>query len=109
LVRSNVESLREEAPDGYRPVVDVFLLGRPEPVRVGQAQTRRDDFPWTLLIAEINAGGDEPLSPDDSMIFVQEHHIERIELRFVPIEPRALDVGFTHRVIDEGDATNSQE
>jgi hypothetical protein len=51
LVQSNVQSLRDEAPAGYQPIVEVFLVGRAEPVCVGQAQTRRDDFRRRMLPA----------------------------------------------------------
>jgi hypothetical protein len=41
------------------------------------------------------------------MIFVQEHYIERIELRYVPLEAPALVLGFTHRILDEPAASSS--
>jgi len=99
IVRSNLEGLKEAAPEGYAPVVDVFLAGRPEPVRLGGVETSREpDFPWTLFSTE-PAGDDAAASPDDCLVFAPEHYIERIELRFVRSEDRPL--GFSHRTFDD--------
>ncbi len=34
IVGNNVRVLRASPPEGYAPVVEVFLVGRPEPVRL---------------------------------------------------------------------------
>jgi hypothetical protein len=47
IVRNNHAELSEGAPDGYRAVVDVFVVGRPGPIRLDVIQTTRDpNFPW---------------------------------------------------------------
>jgi hypothetical protein len=53
IVRNNHAELSEGAPDGYRAVVDVLVVGRPGPIRLDVVQTTRDpDFPWVFLVPE---------------------------------------------------------
>ncbi len=50
IVRNNLESLQQFAPEAHAPVVDVYVVGRSEPVRLNQVHTSQDpEFPWTLL------------------------------------------------------------
>jgi hypothetical protein len=52
LVSNNRLSLNEHNPEGFEAVVDVFLIGRPDPIRLAQVRTdRAADFPWTLLVS----------------------------------------------------------
>jgi len=97
LVGSNYRTLSEAAPDGYSPVVEVFLLGRTAPVRLGQVQTVRDPaFPWTLLISATEDA--EHQSPDEELVFVPEQLVQRVEIR---LERSARALGFTHRELEE--------
>jgi hypothetical protein len=105
IVRSNLESLKQVAPEGYAPVVDVYIVGRLEPVRLNEVHTSREpDFPWTLL-SEGEAGDDGALSKDDRSVFVPEGHIARIEISFVTSEGRPI--GFAHR--EDLDSPSSDE
>jgi hypothetical protein len=105
IVRSNLESLRRVAPAGYAPVVDVYVAGRLEPVRLNEVHTSREaEFPWTLL-SEGEVNDDGALSKDDRSVFVPEGHIARIEISFVASEDRPL--GFAHR--DDLDSRSSDE
>jgi hypothetical protein len=107
IVRNNYESLREASPEGYAPVIEVFLAGRPNPVRLAQVETTREpEFPWALLITETETDGDKP-SPDECLILVPDHYIERIELRFERSEGRG--VGFSHGIIDDSDPLSGDE
>ncbi len=81
IVRSNLESLKQAAPEGYAPVVDVFLVGRAEPVRLGEVHTTRDPgFAWTLLVTETTDVLDEHL------VFAPSQYVERVEIHLVPSE-----------------------
>jgi hypothetical protein len=106
IVRSNLESLKGVAPKGYAPVVDVYLVGRAEPIRLNLVQTSREpEFPWTLLSeGEVV---DEVLSKDDRTVFVPEGYIQRIEISFVRSEERP--VGFSHRDLDTSPEQSSEE
>jgi hypothetical protein len=99
IVKNNHEELKSAAPDGYRPVVDVYLLGRPEPVRLDVVQTLRDpDFPWVFLIPESDP---DTLPGPVRRILVPEQHIERIEVTLVADPSERPKLGFSHEVIDE--------
>jgi hypothetical protein len=105
IVRSNLESLKQVAPAGYTPVIDVYIAGRLEPVRLNEVHTSREpEFPWTLL-SEGEAGDEGALSKDDRTVFVPEGHIARIEISFVTSEDRPT--GFAHR--DDLDLLSSDE
>ena len=98
LVRNQLELLRESAPDGYAPVVDVYLSGRPEPMRLSHVETARDEsFPWVFLAAETRPAEAET-SPDEHLVFVPEDHIERIEVRFERSEREGgvFSLGYLH-------------
>lgn len=99
IVANNYRQLKEKPPDGYVPVVEVFLVGHPEPVRLAEAHTTRDpSFPWTLLVAETDGDGRVP-SPSDLLVFAPEECVQRIQIRFVPSGGRR--VGFGHQVSDD--------
>lgn len=98
LVGNNYRGLEEGAPDGYEPVVEVFLVGRGDPVRLTQVHTTRDpDFPWTLLVSA--TGDNDALSPEDYVVFAPEEYVQRIEIRLVRSEGRGI--GFSHRELEE--------
>ena len=105
IVRSNLESLKQVAPAGYVPVIDVYIAGRLEPVRLNEVHTSREpEFPWTLL-SQGEAGDEGALTKDDRTVFVPEGHIARIEISFVTSEDRPT--GFAHR--DDLDLLSSDE
>ena len=107
IVANNCRSLKQAAPDGYEPAVEVFLVGRPDPVQSGEVQTTRDpSFPWTLLIAE-TGGGDSPPLPNERLVFAPEQYVERIENHLVRSGERPI--GFSHRMLDDPAPTSSNE
>jgi hypothetical protein len=101
IVRNNCQALLDGAPDGYRAVVDVYLLGQTQPVRLGVVQTTRDPgFPWLLLVPE----SDPSLPVPIGRIFVPEQHIDRIEVTLVaePEDgPERPKLGFAYEVVDD--------
>ena len=74
-----------QTPDGFQPVVLVFLVGQSEPLELGFVRTRRDpDYPWVRL--EISRGvaqGVEPgpVDPTARWVYVHENDVQRVELR----------------------------
>ena len=102
IVRSNYQELKDGAPDGYQAVVDVYLLGRPMPVRLDVVQTTRDrEFPWVFLVPE---GDSEVLPGPSRRILVPEQHIERIEIyleRLPGESARRQSLGFSYEVIED--------
>jgi hypothetical protein len=81
IVRNNLESLKQAAPEGYAPVVDVYLVGRSEPVRLGEVHTTRDPaFQWTLLVTET----DNIL--EERLVFAPSQYVERVEVPLMPSE-----------------------
>jgi hypothetical protein len=104
IVRGNLQEMQEAAPEGYRSVVDVFVLGRPEPVRLNYVETTRDpSFPWVYLIPEY----EEPV--EERRLLVPKQHIERIEIHLVPAEGRRQETGFSYGTIDESHALSDDE
>ena len=99
VASNNIRDMQENAPEGYVPVIEVFLAGRDEPVRLNSVQTKREsDFPWVFLIAETEEHA-ESYVPEDRLIFAHESTIHRVELWFERSnEKRAI--GFTHTTLD---------
>jgi hypothetical protein len=107
LVRNNYAQLAENAPHGFAPVVEVFLLGRSEPVRLGEVQTSRDpEFRWALLIARTQSQGEGP-SENEHLIFAAEEHIESVEIRFERSDGRRTDFALGMGILDP--STNGDE
>ena len=103
-VRYDWEQVGKVAPPGHEVVVEVFLVGRPEPIELGYVETRRgDDDPWVRF--ESSAGIPED-APDakakltDFWVHVHESYIERVEVRFRRIEKQRAAFGFEHREVD---------
>jgi hypothetical protein len=84
-VEYDYEQLRKFAPDGYEPKVEVFLVGRAEPVEPAFVETRRGaDEPWIRFQSSISKPPDDPskMQPDDYWVHVHENYVERVEIRF---------------------------
>lgn len=105
VVRNNYQSLEQAAPEGLAPLIEVSVAGRAEPIRLAEVHTSRDpDDPWVLLIAVTKPV--PTASPDECLVFVPEHYIERVELRFERAEGR--NVGFAHRVLEDSSPSNGE-
>jgi hypothetical protein len=106
-VRASYVQVREELPEGLAPVIEVYLLGRPEPIRLTEVQTSRTpEFPWALFVPE-PADAEKP-SQGDTLIFAPEHHVERVEIR---VEMRSVEhrIGFALREFDQPPASSESE
>jgi hypothetical protein len=106
-VAYDYEQIKKSAPAGYEPTVEVFLVGRVEPVELGFVETRRgDDEPW-LRFESSKGLIDEPepkVRPNDYWVHVHENYVERVEVRLRPAgEERAF--GFGHRAVDSPETT----
>lgn len=81
--------LHERRPEGYALIVEVYVLGREDPVQLGVVETSRaDDRPWTWLQAAGSAHASANVSerrphPDGEWTFLPEQHIVRVQLRYV--------------------------
>jgi hypothetical protein len=105
-VSKNYKELKEASPDGYEPVVEVFLIGRPAPFPLAQVQTVRDpDLPWVLLISTEEGDGDPPRP--NHLVWVPEQYVERVEIWLERSEKAGI--GFSHRELDEPSVTSSPE
>jgi hypothetical protein len=107
-VRSLYDQLEERAPEGFAPVVQVFLAGREEPVEPAFVQTSTDSdvYPWILLQARTAADQvGEQRGPDEYWVHVHENLIARIEIRFVRKGERTI--GFAVAETDDGASTTA--
>jgi hypothetical protein len=98
IVRNNLMDMERESPEGFTAVVDVFIVGRVEPVRLNRVETSTEpELPWVFMTQEVPSAKAEP---GDSVILVPEQYIERIEIRFVRSD-ETRTVGFTYGTFDE--------
>jgi len=97
------DQLEKLAPEGFAPVVEVYLHGRTEPVEATFVETRRDG--WIRLEAAHREHSEEGRpDPSDVWIHVPQENLARIEIRFRQITPSQHDrrpVGFVHSALDE--------
>jgi hypothetical protein len=83
-ILADYEEVKKRCPDGFRPVVRVFLKSRPSSIELGFVRTTRDpEYPW--LRFELTRGvrpGEEPgaLPSDGQWIYAHEDDVERVEI-----------------------------
>jgi hypothetical protein len=103
-VMFDYERLDEKAPEGYGPVVDVYLAGRDEPIRLGWVTTDRDpSYPYVRLQRhnpEFPEAEEGRRHPNDLFLHVHEGAILRVEVSYASQSGR-LPVGF-HWQMDDG-------
>jgi hypothetical protein len=100
IVRNNLDSMEREAPEGYAAAVDIFIVGRAEPVQLNRVETSRDpEFPWVFMTQEVPSA---KADPGDTVILAPEQNIERIEIRFVRSD-ETRPVGFSYGTLDQED------
>lgn len=105
-VTSDREELQKLAPDGFEAVVEVFLVGREEPVvPVYVESSSSTEYPWVRMQARAAAGepGEpgERRGPEEYLVHVHESFVARVEIRFV--RKGAKTLGFGAREVDEPD------
>lgn len=98
IVGNNYRSLEQVAPEGYQPVIEVYLAGREAPFRIDQVQTDRR-FDWIFLSSETDDHTEDTASPNERVILAPEQCIMRVEVFLEPSEKRA--VGFSHRPLED--------
>jgi hypothetical protein len=80
-VLSNLEAMREHAPEGYEPVVRVHVAGRNEPLDVALFEGAAH-LSWTFFVSARQDESDPSEGhPDDVMLFANNGAINAIELR----------------------------
>jgi hypothetical protein len=81
------ERLEEKAPQGYVPVVDVYLAGRVEPVRLGWVTTDRvPEYPYVRLQrhnSEFEEREEGKRHPNDLFLHVHEGAILHVEVSYI--------------------------
>lgn len=95
--------LKEAAPAGLEPVVEVFITGRNEPVELGFVETRRgSDEQWIRF----QGASGEPYDTDrasrrhdEHLLHVHESLVGRVELRYRRVS--GATVGFSHSVASD--------
>ena len=99
-VSSDREQLLPLAPEGYEPIVEVFLHGRTEPVVPAYVETRNDG--WVRIQATSEKPGNEEgkWRHGDLLIHVPEHGIARIEVSFRKVRLGG-PLGFTYAAVSE--------
>jgi hypothetical protein len=96
-VEFDYRQARERKPDGYEPVVRVYVAGRAEPITLGFVETRKaPDEAWVRFEA---AGpgpveDDAPIPPSVHWLHVPEGAILGVEISFVPTDAARTPVGF---------------
>ena len=83
-ILADYKELASRAPEGFRPVVKVYLRTRATSLELGFVRTSRDpNYPWVRL--EITKGvppGDDsaPVPSDAQWLYVREEDVDRVEL-----------------------------
>ncbi len=98
-VVQNWKSLQDAAPDGCEAVVEVFLVGRAEPLRLSAAHSR-DDLPFVMLVSVSGSGTP---TEGDSFVFVTEPYVQRVEITLRRIETQRSPIGFSLGELDIAD------
>ena len=83
-VGSQFEQLEKSAPEGFQPVVQVFLVGKAEPVVPAYVEASRSpEFGWVMLQARSERDeSPQEWESDECWVHVPEGFIERVEIRF---------------------------
>ena len=83
-VRYDYDRLVERAPEGYEPLVQVYLSGREAPIDLGFVTSRKgSDEPWVRFESEPPrhaVEGDEKLPAEQFSVHVHESAILRVEV-----------------------------
>jgi len=105
-VTNTFADLERDAPEGYAPVIELFLAGRSEPICPEHVQTSSDpNFTWTFLAFRAGGDEDESFSPDVRLIAVPDHYIERIEMHYE--RSVGQPIGFTYGELEDAPPPSS--
>ena len=82
-VQHDYEQLKSIAPDGYEPYIQVFLVGRAQPITPDFVETSREaDEPWVRFQVLGPDIGAEKADPQSIWVHVHEQLVERVELHY---------------------------
>jgi hypothetical protein len=116
IVANNRQTLESKAPDGYKPVVQVFVAGRTAPLEIDFVETSRaEDNPWIWFQCAPPASNEaadslaDGPSPDDYFVLIHEGLIERVEIHYETTATRSEKQPFGFRVVDEDPAAEADE
>lgn|SRR5215211_1490084 len=111
MVSETRAHLETVAPEGFEPVVEIFLAGREEPIVPAFIETSRSpEVPWVYLQARVTCEHGEPderREPDEHWVYAHENLVARVEIRFV--RKGAKTLGFEVREADEPGGTQETE
>jgi hypothetical protein len=109
-IRHDYDQAKQRAPAGFEPFVQVFLIGRPDPVVPGFVETRRgDDETWIRLEAEITrpdgheVADTDPIPSECYWVHAPESAIVGIEVSYRKIAGGAIGFAIAERDDDEPD------
>jgi hypothetical protein len=114
LVEADYRRLKEVAPEGFEPIVLVYLIGRVDPVEIGWIETRDAAHGGVLVRLEAlnrKAGErtEDVAHPDDYWVHLHESFIERVEISFQRkgASGRASEFGFSNRTASDAAGKSS--
>jgi hypothetical protein len=110
-VKFDLDQMTKGAPEGYEAVVDVWLVGREQPVELGWVETRRaPDDPWVRFQQHNRAFDDaeDGRHPGDLFVHVHESAILRIEISYEATgkRPRRFEWHVANDGADTGPSTD---
>ncbi len=96
-VRLDYDRMVERAPEGYEPLVQVFLAGREAPVDLGFVTTRKgSDEPWWRFESEAPPPGDDSTIPAECFwVHVHESAILCVEIIFRRKDGASVGFGYS--------------
>jgi hypothetical protein len=106
IVGQNFASLERNAPEGFEPVVELYLDTIPSTPILASVVETRAGFPWAMVHSIVEGRDEAEKSyPSDRYVFVDRERIARVEIRYVLKEaPTKQPFGF--RVVDAGAGYN---
>jgi hypothetical protein len=89
-LRWKLATLEQRAPSGWGVKIEVYLIGREDPIQLGTVDTSRakdEPFTWIQAAGSVLASSDPDSRmphPEGEWILVADAHVSRIEVRYVP-------------------------
>ncbi len=99
-VTADREQLLPLAPEGYEPVVEIFVHGLAEPIVPAYIETRSDGWIRIQATTPPEEGADGKWEPDDFLLHVPQEAVGRIKIRFRRTEP-GHEIGFRFKAAGE--------
>ena len=101
-IRHDYDEAKRRRPQGFHPVVEVWIAGRGEPMALGFVETHKDPgYPWIRFESEVRGVEGDPeaaIPPECHWIHVHESAVLAVEIRFRETEQIASE--FTYVEIE---------